>query len=189
MDCSSSHIFQVRWWQDTNWHLQTTVAVDDGRRAPTEPGGCGVGQENAHPHPHSSPGSTTVEKGKEWTKDELGAATGPSAASTNRRLEGVRLTGTHSGGRTTLQPVPSQYSCQCFPALPRKGCHTPALNSFISGSSAPAAPTAGAMGMPGSPTLSPREARTPWGAELGSPHAVPATGSACVCPGGGGDTV
>ena len=169
MDCRSPQTSQVRWWRDTNWHPQVTVAMDDGRRAPTQPGGCRAGQESAHPHPHSSPGSTTMEKSREWVKNEPGSAMGPSMASTNRRLEGVQLTGTHSRSRTALRPVPSQYGGQYFPALPRKRCGIPALNSFISGSSAPTAPTMGAVGMPGSPTLSPGKAGTPQGAELGSP--------------------
>lgn len=154
MDRSSLQVFQVRWWRDTNCHLQTVVAMDDGRRAHTQPEGCGTAQESAHLHPHSSPGSTTVEKSKERMKDEPSSATGPS-------MEAVQLIGTHGQGRTALRPVPSQYGGQCFPALPRKCCSTPALNSFISGSSAPTAPTVGAMGMPGSPTLSPGKPELP----------------------------
>lgn len=109
-----------------------------------------------------------MEKSREWIKNERNSAMGPTMASRNRRLEGAWLIRTHGRGRTALRPVPFQYSSQRFPALPRKRCGTPALNSFISGSSAPTGPTVRAVGMPGSPTLSPGEAGTPQGAELGS---------------------
>lgn len=147
MDRSSLQVFQVRWWRDTNCHLQTVVAMDDGRRADTQPEGCSAAQESARLHPHSSPGSTTVEKSKERMKDEPSSATGPSMAS----MEAVRLIGTHGQGRTDLRLVPSQYGGQCFPALPRKRCSTPGLNSFIGGSSAPTAPPWGPWGCQAAP--------------------------------------
>lgn len=55
---------------------------------------------------------------------------------------------------------PSRDGRQRFPALPRKRWSTPALNSFISGSSAPAAPPRG-RGDAGQPRSIPRQREHP----------------------------
>lgn len=36
----TSQTSQIGWWRDTDWHPQEMVAMNDGRRAATQPGQC-----------------------------------------------------------------------------------------------------------------------------------------------------